>query len=316
LKTAPLDYKDHNNWIVNESYSGTEGREYDLFYIYPTLVSDISKPLMDMSDPKVELKTLGFVTAQVELFKGSRQFAPYVRQLEYHRSMEYLMGDKSLEPLMQVGMDDAVAAFRHYLAHWNNGRPYVLFGHSQGSANLYEMMKRCPEISRDGGFVAAYLLGLPFTTERKILTDFTGRGIAPAQGADDVSVIIGWNSQSADAVNPVYSMPGAYVINPLNWRTDETPASAAENIESVFYSYREINPRRRHGRKANLCGAVIDKSKGALIVDLPSNGYWDARQFVGKGVFHMNDFWFFAGNVIANVATRLAASTTRRPNSK
>lgn len=302
-----MDYGAPSNWIINESYSNPAGREYDLFYIYPTLVSDPDKPLMDMSDPKVELKTLGFVTAQVELFKGSRQFAPYVRQLEYHRSMEYLGGDKSLEPLMQVGMDDAVAAFRHYLSHWNNGRPYILFGHSQGSVNLYETMKRCPEIRADCGFVAAYLLGLPFMTGKRILADFAGRGIAPARGADDVSVIIGWNTQSADAVNPIYSMPGAYVINPLNWRTDETPAPASENIESVFYKYRETDPCRRHVRRTNLCGAVIDKSKGALIADLPSNSYWDAHEFVGKGVFHMNDFWFFAGNLIANVGTRLAS---------
>ena len=137
--------------------------------------------------------------------------------------------------------------------------------------------------------------------------DFEGRGIVPAQRADDFSVIVGWNSQSVDAVNPIYSTPNGYVINPLNWRTDETPAAAADNIGSVFYCYREINPRRRHGRKANLCGAVIDRAKGVLVVDLPSNGYWDAREFVGKGVFHMNDFWFFAENLIANVGVRLAA---------
>jgi hypothetical protein len=262
---------------------------------------------MDLGDPNVELKTLGFVTAQVELFKDSRQFAPFVRQLEYNRSMKYLLGDKSLSPLVQVGADDAVAAFRHYLKHWNDGRPYILFGHSQGSVNLYEVMKRCPEISTENGFVAAYLLGLPYTSGSKILSDFKGRNISPAKGADDISVIIGWNTQSTDAVNPIYAMPGAYVINPLNWRTDETPATPEQNIESVFYYYNVVNPRLRHERMKNLCGAVIDNSQGALIVDLPSNSYWDAHEFVGKGVFHMNDFWFFAGNLVANVPVRLDA---------
>ena len=40
---------------------------------------------------------------------------------------------------------------------------------------------------------------------------------------------------------------------------------------------------------------------------MPSNGYWDARGYVGKGVLHMNDFWFFAENVVANALVRAAA---------
>lgn len=314
---APLDYGESANWIINEKYSSPDGagRAYDLFYIYPTLVSNRDKPLMDLSDPGVELKTLGFVTAQVELFCGSRQFAPFVRQLEYRRSMDYLHGDADLEKYMRVGAADAVAAFRHYMKHWNNGRPYVLFGHSQGSVNLYEVMRECHGISAGSGFVAAYLLGMPNMTEARILRDFASRGIKPAMRSDDVAVIVGWNTQSDDAENPIYSTPGGYVINPLNWRTDETPATAWDNIGSVFYHYHEINPRLRHERKKNLCGAVVDKARGVLVVDLPSNAYWDAHGFVGKGVFHMNDFWFFAENLIANVDVRLAAWHDAHPQS-
>ncbi len=231
-----MDYGAPSNWIVNESYSNPAGREYDLFYIYPTLVSDPDKPLMDMSDPKVELKTLGFVTAQVELFKGSRQFAPYVRQLEYHRSMEYLGGDKSLEPLMQVGMDDAVAAFRHYLSHWNNGRPYILFGHSQGSVNLYETMKRCPEIRADRGFVAAYLLGLPFMTGKKILADFAGRGIAPARGADDEPTI------QRRLANAAKELDQAHWFNA--WIVNEDLETAYDELRAAYIAPTKPRPRR------------------------------------------------------------------------
>lgn len=307
LNVGPIDFGRNFNWIVNESPADLSDKPYDLFYLYPTLTADRNKPLMDLGDEQVEHKTIGFVTAQIELFKGTRPFAPYVRQLEYHRSMEHLLGHKSFAPYFEVGIRDAVEAFRYYLQKWHAGRPYVLFGHSQGAMNLYEMMKRCPEISVNNGFVAAYLLGLPNVTADQIATDFQGRGITAATGEKDIGVIVGWNTQTPDAENPVYSKKNGYAINPLNWRTDATPATKDENIGAVFYNYRELNPQRRHGRKAHFCGAQINPDQGALIVDLPSNSAWDARGYVGKGVLHMNDFWFFADNVVSNVLVRVEA---------
>lgn len=303
----PLDYGRQENWIVQESAANVADRPCDLFYIYPTLTANEAKPLMDLSDEKVHHKTIGFSTAQIELFHHFRPFAPFVRQLEYHRSMANLRGEADYEALLQIGMQDAVAAFRHYLAHWNQGRPYVLFGHSQGARNLYEVLKRCPEISESNGFVAAYLLGLPAMTPERINSVFVGRGISAATSERDVSVIAGWNTQTPDADNHVYSTPGGYVINPLNWRTDETPGTADENTGAVFYNYREVDPGQRHARVPNFCGAVIDRERGVLIVDLPSNSKWDAHGYVEKGVLHMNDFWFFAENVISNSAVRVEA---------
>lgn len=313
LNIRPLDYTRNENWIVNESAASLADKPCDLFYIYPTLTADKTKPLMDLGDEKVSHKTIGFATAQIELFKNTRPFAPYVRQLEYHRSMEHLLGQKSYAEYMEVGINDAVGAFRHYLKEWNGGRPFVLFGHSQGAMNLYEILKRCPEITEDRGFVAAYLLGLPNITASTIRADFATRGITAAVCENDTGVIVGWNTQTPDAENPVYSTKNGYVINPLNWRTDETVATSNENIGAVFYNYRELNPLRRHGRKAHFCGARIDAAKGALIVDLPSNSAWDAHGYVGKGVLHMNDFWFFAENLISNVQVRTTAWKAKHP---
>lgn len=313
VQIRPLDYGRIENWIVNESAADLTDKPCDLFYIYPTLTADKTKPLMDMGDEKVSHKTLGFATAQIGLFKNTRPFAPFVRQLEYHRSMEHLRGEKDHSDYLAVGMQDATDAFRYYLKHWNGGRPFVLVGHSQGARNLYEVLKRCPEITEDRGFVAAYLLGLPATTAEKIRSDFAGRGILPAADEDDTAVIICWNTQTPDAENPIYAMKNGFVINPLNWRTDETPATKEENLGAVFYNYRELNPARRHGRKANFCGAQIDAELGVLIVDLPSNSAWDAHSYVGKGVLHMNDFWFFAENLISNVHIRAEAWKAKHP---
>jgi hypothetical protein len=42
---------------------------------------------------------------------------------------------------MPTAYADVLAAWRHYLAHYNNGRPFVLIGHSQGSIHLLKLLQ-------------------------------------------------------------------------------------------------------------------------------------------------------------------------------
>ena len=98
---------------------------------------------------------------------------------------------------------------------------------------------------------------------------------------------------------------------------DEADGLPADDESARIWVEVGVRPERvlKFGRKANFCGTRIDAAQGALIVDVPSNGYWDARGYVGKGVLHMNDFWFFAENVVANALVRAAAWRGRRGNS-
>ena len=60
LRAEALDYNDPRNWVIPpKTLEGKveDGTEFDLFYVYPTLVSSKEKPLMDRFDPKVRAKT-------------------------------------------------------------------------------------------------------------------------------------------------------------------------------------------------------------------------------------------------------------------
>jgi len=296
------NYRDKENWVIREE--GKDKTDLDVFYVYPTLFLDPARPYMNWKDdPKLRRKTVGFAKMQTGIFgRKTRVFAPYVRQLDYSRTALALspVGDWRIVAELEPGARDTEAAFRYYLEHFNGGRPYVLLGHSQGSMDLYLVMKRNASMFLpERGFVAAYLIGLPRLSARNIADD----GLRPAAGADDVGVVVGWNTQSRKAKNPVFTGQRTYCINPLNWRTDETPAASSENLGAFFYDY-------RNGRSCSVrhfCGARIDCVSGALIVDLPENGKYDAKGFMGKGVFHMNDVWFFAGNIRENARRRLEA---------
>jgi len=304
--TAGLDAADYSrmeNWVICEKdQAGT----WDIFYIYPTLTASEKTPLMDWSKPAVAKKTRGFAEAQTKgIFQSdARIFAPFVRQLEYNRCLDALKaGVPPEETEMKQGIQDTAEAFDWYLRHCNGGRPFILLGHSQGALDLYCLLKDRRDISPEKGFAAAYLIGLPKITQDLFAKDFAGRPITPAKRDDDIGVVIVWNTRAPGAEDPLFTGPGTLCINPLNWRTDADPAGPEENRGAVFYDYRTGKTER----VVHFCGAQADPAEGALIVNLPVRSKYDANGFMGAGVFHMNDIWFFAENLRFNANVRIQA---------
>jgi hypothetical protein len=62
---------------------------------------------------------------------------------------------------------DVTAAFEYYLRHFNSGRPFILAGHSQGSAVLKYLMsgymKSYPDVYQR--MIAAYVVGQSITPQ-------------------------------------------------------------------------------------------------------------------------------------------------------
>ena len=297
-------YADSSNWVICDAQKNDA--EYDVFYVYPTLAGKAKTPEMEWkNNPNLQKKIIGFAKAQTYgIFgKNVRVFSPYVHQLTYASVMSIM----KKRPLTQAewkaferGMKGTLDAFQYYLKHYNRGRPYILLGHSQGSMDLYYLLKNCPEIKVKNGFVVSYMAGLPHCRAEQIGRDF-GTRIKPAQNADDLGVITVWNTQNAAADASFMAGKGTYCINPLNWRTDGTPAGREQHLGAYFYDYRT----GKVTEKSKMFGARVDSARGVLIVDLPSDSVWDAKGFMGKGIFHMNDVWFFAGNLRANAEHRV-----------
>ena len=297
-------YADGSSWVICDAQKSDAG--FDVFYVYPTLAGKAKTPEMEWkNNPKLQKKIIGFSRAQTYgvFGKNVRVFSPYVHQLTYAS----VMNIKKKRPLTQSewkaferGMKETAEAFRYYLRHYNQGRPYVLLGHSQGAMDLYYLLKHCPEINVKNGFTVAYLAGLPHCSLQEISRDF-GTRIKPARNADDLGVIAVWNTQNAEADAAFMAGKGTYCINPLNWRTDGAPAGREQHLGAYLYDYRTGAAKE----KSRMFGARIDPARGVLIVDLPSNSVWDAKAFMGRGIFHMNDVWFFAGNIRANAEHRV-----------
>ena len=93
-------------------------------------------------------------------------------------------------------------------------------------------------------------------------------------------------------------------INPLNWKTDGTPAGKEENLGACFTNYDgEIETEI-----PELTGAYIDQERGALKVpDVSPEDYPAGLSIFQDGVYHLYDYQFFYRNLQENVGVRLAA---------
>ena len=301
---SALNYASKKAWLIAEK--NKQNTEFDVFYVHPTLLRDAAKPHPDFSNAKVRARLKGFSAAQAGIFGNSaRIFVPAVRQLEIGRC---LAGDLRTNPQLQPGIEDTVAAFRYYIKHFNPGgrRPYILMGHSQGAVDLYELLKLAPEISPARGFVAAYLPGLPKITAKQIESDLGGKGIIPARDEGSAGVVIVWNTQLAGAKNTFFTMPGAYGINPVNWRTDTFKSDKKQHKGMVFFDHRKLSPvafMTRDGKAAG-CTARLDENGGLIVDEVPEMALKLYSGF-GKGVLHGADIWLFTGNIVENARLRV-----------
>ncbi|MFC7535851.1 DUF3089 domain-containing protein [Sphingomonas sp. GCM10030256] len=109
----------------------------DCFYVYPTVSRDRGLN----SDLRAN-EERGAARSQFARFAGvCRTFAPVYRQMTTAAVAAAATGG-DIRPAFNTAFGDVRAAFRNYLATRNNGRPFVLVGHSQGSWLLQELIKR------------------------------------------------------------------------------------------------------------------------------------------------------------------------------
>lgn len=309
IPPAP-DYANPANWVrMGETASVLP--EFEVFYIYPTLFQNKLRPVMDNRFDGIRRKTSDYTGLTFGLLSDPvhplKLYAPFVRQADYSTALGTDFGADLSGTLLQYGIADTKTAFGHFMKFFHKpGMPFILIGHSQGASDLYELLRTTPEITPESGFAAAYLAGLPKKTAAEIERDFAGREISLGKGADDTGVILTWNTIAEDAGENIFTVHGGAVINPVNWRTDDTPADLSGSQATGYYYVSEKEPAGTF--KASLLnGAHADPERGALIVNLPGDSEYDASAQMGEGIFHANDIFFFAGFLRDNMVRRAAA---------
>ena len=144
-----------------------ENPAVDCFYVYPTVALD--GPAGNVSDFSNLTDILRPLQAQaLPLTEHCRVYAPLYHQMtgESYVSPDY-------ERFFETAYADVARAFEVFLRHYNQGRDFLIVGHSQGSHVLTELLRR--RIEPDVAVRSSMVVAMPIGP--------TGRIVVPIDGA-------------------------------------------------------------------------------------------------------------------------------------
>jgi hypothetical protein len=306
-ETIPTDYSKPEHWM---NLPAAIDKPVDIFYLYPTAwqrASQNDSYYSTIDNPMMLTKAKLLFDQQATAFAPiGNIYAPYYRQDDAGYTLSLSVADQA-KVVGGIPKTDAFAAFDYYIKHYNNGRPFILAGHSQGSIILglllSEYMKANPKVY--ARMIAAYVIGASITEPYLSANPHLKFAVGP----DDTGVIISYNTEapSISGPNPMV-LPGALAINPITWTRTETLATAAQNLGSIAVNSDGTVVFDKDGNippVKNLADARVDLAKGALITSTPDiNTYSSNNGAVPKGIYHTSDYPFYYYNIRENAANR------------
>lgn len=291
------EYSLISNWAY---YAEGEDMAADLFLIAPT-VDTKDEYNMSLADTATMRDFVGALNMERGIYEDcTRMYAPFYRQA----SMKvYNLSEDEREEYLGIAYSDISRAFKWYLDNENNGRPIIIAGFSQGADMCVRLLKEYfgdEELS--SRLIAVYAIGWPVTEEE--ISAYPQ--IIPAQMDCDTGVIVSFECED-EVVTGTFIYPSgvhAIAINPLNWRTDSTPAIREENKGACFTD--------RSGNIVSetpaLCGCYIDTERGVLkMTDISPSDYPPSIKGLPQGAYHIYDYQFFYRNLQENVKLRTDA---------
>ena len=294
---SAIDYADTTYW-----YScGDTIMSVDIFYVYPTVATasfadNDSSWYDDITCADVREQSSHNQRFNKMLFTEYNFYAPYYPQLIFDA---FRQPDSCVAVLSEVPIADVEAAFQYYMAHYNQGRPFFLMGHSQGSQILVELLKHGMTDEQRQLMVAAYCSGWKITGEE--LAAYPEQ-IVPATDSCGTGTLILFNSVTdLKGISPLFANT-VVGINPLSWTTDTCFVSKEAHLGMARYNATRdsivLHPAITGGRLQNQMMVCTD-------IDSTFSYVPAYKDFFPMCNLHFSESWLFAGNVKQNMACRL-----------
>lgn len=284
----------------------------DVFYIHPTTYRGAENWNQDIAMDEVNTWTdISVIARQASAFNACcRVYAP-----RYRQATIAAMGapDDSGLRAYDFAYGDVVGAWRHYMEHWNDGRPFVIVSHSQGTLHAVRLLEE--EI--DGAayadrMIAAYVIGIG-VSEGTFGRSITSFGLC--KKATDTQCVISWNTfgRNGDATLMVERTEERYRTrfgtadgqslacwNPIGWSMEEAWFEDTTGLGALPGTAAPGPlPALTQGPGAACKG-------GVLFTDIPDNDAFDLLVLNGENL-HMHDFDLFYGGIRRNAVDRVNA---------
>jgi len=235
------DYLNEDYWAIlpskytNKITELTAGSiaelEADVFYVYPTLITNKKDTRWNIAT-KDSLQNVKVLNTAVD-FQASawatsgKLYVPLYRQA--HLRSYYHLENGGKEALT-LAYSDVKAAFEVYLKKYNNGRPIIIAGHSQGSTHCRLLLKDFfDDKPLQGQLIAAYIPGIGIKKDEfktiKIMTK-----------PNETGGFVSWNTYKRKKLPKNYNRwyKGRVASNPITW--DISMSTKREDHKGFLYS--------------------------------------------------------------------------------
>ncbi len=325
-----------NGYGSNGAVRPAENSPADCFYVYPTVSRD---PGLN-SDMNAGPEEHGAALVQLGRFAGvCRTFAPLYRSATL-AAIPRAMAGEDMTAVFNLAYADVRAAWRHYLEHRNQGRPFVLIGHSQGTIHLTRLLaEEIEESEAAGRMLSAMLIGYNVEVPQGRTVGGSFRRTPLCTEPGQTGCVVTYVSFRADAPPPPASdfgrtpRPGFTVActnpaalgggpAPLDsyWFTAEPPAPGAPTVDWSSLGPPPTPFLRTEGLASAQCvneGQVgylavsVNANPGDARTDrIPGDVYFQGRPLPGWGL-HLADVSLTQGDLMRLIEAQAQAYDRR-----
>ncbi len=239
--TTDLNYSNLDNWaahpdkedmadgdISKEIIDNQDQAVVDVFFVHPTTFTSKTHRdtwNADINDTEVNESTDSrSIKNQDRVFSGSaRVYAPRYRQAHLKAFFRETKGRG--KKALDLAREDVAIAFNHYINKWNQGRPFIIASHSQGTRHAERLIKEyINDKDLQSKLLAAYLVG-------GYVEKNTFSKINVCDNASSTGCFVAWRTfDESFKKSPYEKINKKYaVVNPINWTLSES-ADKSENL--------------------------------------------------------------------------------------
>lgn len=272
----------------------TSAENADVFFLHPTMLLEGPTWNAGVHDAEMNAEVDKWpIRHQASAFSGAgRVFAPRYRQAHVR---VFSLGDSLSWAAAEIAYQDIAAAFHHYLEHWNDGRPIVVAGHSQGAFHGRRLLQEFFDGQNlHAQLVAAYLPGMDMYAHEFDTIDL-------CRAKDQTGCLCTWMTYSEGFVPPWLKAKQArhdfeqgLCVHPVTWTTAKGVANELDAHLGV------VRPSFRLSRPSAVKGHINDH--GTLWIDSPRVL---GAKLLRRDNWHSGDINLFWVNIHQNAVLRV-----------
>ncbi len=298
---------DNADFTVGDEQDGQTTAEVDVFFVYPTThySSDSWNAALDNVDANRFMER-GVLRGQASAFNACcRIHVPLYRQATLAAFFELDDRDNKEsigEQALNLAYSDVAMAFRQFIENIGDG-PFMLAGHSQGSAHLQRLVRE--EVSRTplkDRLIAVYAIG--YWWNRKDLAETPD--IPVCTSATQTGCLVTWNAVGPKATS-FQDISDQICVNPLSWSNNDAVVPHDNNQGSLVLGDLDKNT------PAQLLTGVADArcTGGRLLVsEVRTDAFGNSPISFGDDNYHILDYALFYLNLRRNAVERVDAYQT------